>query len=194
MKAVYIITRGFALIMVMFWAALTLMLIANLNPKVQKELEIQKSMGSLNVFVSWPQVNADVDVWAMGPDEKAPVGFTHLKGIQWTLNRDDLGFVNDGPANFENITARKTSPGEYIINLFCFRCEGFLPLIVTVEVWKDNPLSLNNPVVLFKGNVTLTKNKQEKTVISFRIDGNDNVVPSSVLYNFKPLVSPGAKP
>lgn len=63
MKAVYIITRGFALIMVMFWAALTLMLIANLNPKVQKELEIQKSMGSLNVFVSWPQVNADVDVW-----------------------------------------------------------------------------------------------------------------------------------
>jgi hypothetical protein len=189
MKATYVIVRGFALLMVSLLTMLNIIFIANLNPNKSKMEEALKPAGTLNVYLSWPDGDTDVDVWVTGPkDGGKPVGFTNLKGKQWSLLRDDTGASSDGARNFENAFARDVTAGKYVINAHCFRCSSALPFDTLFEVWLDTP-GIKNPVKVFKGSISFTKSKQEKTVVVFELDAKAKIVPGSIHSVYTPLIS-----
>lgn len=135
-----------------------------------KAKELLQPPGQLAVFTSWGQTRDDVDTWMMGPGFGKPVGYDHKDTPTCTLLKDDLGIDSD-PNNYENIFCRVTPDGEYIINIYSFNVFTY-PMDVYVKVILGHD-------VLFDEKVVLTSNKQEITVIRFKLkDGK--LVPGSV--------------
>jgi hypothetical protein len=149
-----------------------------------------KAPGNLMVTVSWPEGDQDVDLWVYGPGEPVPVGYSNKSGVVWSLLRDDLGNYPDAtPFNFENAYTRGIVAGTYWFNVHCFRCTE-LPIKVNVEIALNqgiNGPSKSGTRIILATEVELTRNKQELTIVSFKMDGKGNIDRSSMNNVFKPL-------
>src|SRR3546814_21118968 len=111
---------------------LIVLILPHLNPPASAKQA--GAPGNLIVHVSWPEGDADVDLWLDGPAEPVPVGYSNKGGVLWNLLRDDLGTKPDAtPLNYENAFTRGVVPGEYTINVHCFRCPT-TPVQVDVEI------------------------------------------------------------
>lgn len=149
--------------------------------------------GNLMVNVTWPEGNTDVDLWVTGPGEPVPVGYSNKGGVLWNLLRDDLGNWPDAMKfNFENAYTRGIVPGTYWLNLHCYSCKVF-PVPVDVEVSinpgtgeKDNKSATK---ILLTTRVVLSKPGQERTAVSFKMDGAGKIDDASLNSIYRPLRS-----
>lgn len=125
--------------------------------------------------ITWPLGSEDIDLWAIGPDEKA-VGYPAGKTRSQTLGylRDDTGHQDKSNMNYELITAPGFVPGHYVMNVHFFdNHEGENRVTVDCQVLlqKKN----NNMVEIYRGKVTLEYVRQEKTVIQFDLENDWSV-------------------
>jgi hypothetical protein len=146
--------------------------------------------GNLTVYAAWPAGDTDVDLWVVGPAEPVPVGYSNKSGVIWNLLRDDLGLMPDATAlNFENAYTRGVVAGEYTLNLHCFRCPQLpvpVDVIVSINDGKDGKSSSRT---ILTSKVELTRQGQEKTVVTFKMDKDGNVDKASMNNVFRPLRS-----
>lgn len=103
------------------------------------------------IIVEWPwDVNADIDTWVRGPDDREAVGFRRRENHILHLDRDDLGNPSDSrivngevvlnKSNREVVTLRGIAPGDYFINLHLYNNYAHPgPITVTVTVADVNP-------------------------------------------------------
>lgn len=136
-----------------------LVMLAQINPKAIPQIT---PPGNIVVSAGWPAGDTDIDIWVQYAGNR-PVGYANKSGKIWSLLRDDLGNQNDvTPLNYESAFTRGIPDGEYIVNVRCFRCRS-VPVAVDVEIRiVDGP-------VIYHGVVDLIKDKQERTVIRFRM-------------------------
>ena len=135
--------------------------------------------GNIAVLACWPSGPIDVDLWLGSPNDK-PVGYSRKSGLIWSLLRDDLGDVNDAsPINCESAFARITPAGEFVVNIHGFAIPQ--PVIVHIEVALNGSLLVKTDMEI--------RQKQERTVIRFTLDGRAMVVPGSQSQVYVPLRS-----
>ena len=166
---------------------LVVLMLPFLNPPAKEDEVIPP--GNVIVHITWPQGDTDVDLWVTGPGESTPVGYSHKSGALWNLLRDDLGARIDATdINYENEYTRGVIPGEYVINVHCFRCPR-LPVPVDVEVsLKQGDVAGKAPLkIIATTRVDLRKNKQELTAMRFVLDNGGKLKPKSLNHVFKPL-------
>lgn len=133
-----------------------------------------KQPGDIAVLACWDEGNNDVDLWADGPGQTRPTGYSTKSGEVWSLLRDDLGLSADPyPLNCENMFARATPPGEYVINLHGYSLPGGQ---VTVHV----EISINGKLFMMENKVLLQK--QEVTLIRFTLDSAANVKSTNIVF------------
>jgi hypothetical protein len=158
-------------------AAVLLFAIPNINPA--SEEQNQSPPGNMMVAIAWPDGPNDVDLWVTGPGLAQAVGYSNRGSTLWNLLRDDLGNAGDAtPVNFENAFSRGTPPGEYIVNIHCYSCDGTTPVRVEVRI-AGGALIADETVGL--------EPSQEKTVVRFKLDGSGQVVPGSTSKVYAPL-------
>src|SRR3546814_3333786 len=104
-----ILFRDALFIMVLIQYILIVLMLPHLNPPASAKQA--DPPGNLIVHVSWPEGDADVDLWLDGPAEPVPVGYSNKGGVLWNLLRDDLGTKPDAtPLNYENAFTRGVVP------------------------------------------------------------------------------------
>jgi len=134
--------------------------------------------GKLIVQLYWDnKVDADVDLWVQGPNDHA-VGYMARTGKVFDLLHDHLGFTNEGNySNSELAIARNLPEGKYTINATLFKSyDGILP----IHVWADIQEVKNGSFIkLFKVEGYLNANKEEITLINFRLSQDGNIIPGS---------------
>jgi hypothetical protein len=167
---------------------LTVLMLPNLNPPAEKAKA--EPPGNIIVHITWPPGNTDVDLWVDGPGELVPVGYSNQGGILWNLLRDDLGTVPDATGiNYENAYSRGVVPGDYTINVHCYRCRQ-LPVPVDIELSLAPDAGGSTKMraeVVATSRVELRAAGQERTALRFRIDPDGGVDPASFSTVFKPL-------
>ena len=150
--------------------------------------------GNIIATISWPEGNTDIDLWAIGPGEPWAVGYSNKGGVLWNLLRDDLGTLPDATAlNYENAYTRGAPPGEYIINVHCYRCP-IVPQKVEVELRnsKGDPHAAKGTALLFTSSIELRATGQERTAARFKLDINGDLIPGSIDFTFRELRSLGS--
>ena len=145
------------------------------------------------ISVTWPnEFHDDVDTWLQDPAEQI-LSFRQKEVGLMHLDRDDLGRSNDYqfiqgigkvtyPYNREIATIRGYLPGEYILNIHLYRkvvlIGGPKPIPVTITLEKINP----KVKLIYKAEMILDKQWEEKTVIRFVLNRDGEVVDTSFLY------------
>lgn len=152
-----------------------------LNPPASAEDAIPP--GNLSVYIVWPLGNSDVDLWVVGPGEIRPVGYSNKSGKLWNLLRDDLG-DDFADANFENSYTRGLPAGEYIINIHCYKCQGFTPIVVKTEITIKKEDTI---VPVAKVINTLTFTGDEQTVLRFYVNKKGEVIRETMRNHYTPL-------
>jgi hypothetical protein len=190
MKGVYVATRAYAVIAISMFAMVVAILAANVNPPVVDSQKAEmKAPGDIVVHAVWPNGNIDVDLWLSGPDEPIPVGYSNKGGLVWNLLRDDLGDSPDAtPINYEDAFTRGMPPGEYVVNVQCFRChltELPMPVDVGVSIRKRTGTEGLENLVITK--VMMKVDGQEKTAVRFIVKPDGTVDPESVNNVYKKL-------
>lgn len=144
--------------------------------------------GNLIAAITWPEGNTDVDLWLDAPAELKPIGYSNKGGVVWNLLRDDLGNMPDAtPLNYENAYSRGIVPGEYTINVHCYRCPE-LPVRVDVEVAiNTGEPGKGSTQTLFTTTLNLEQNHQELTAVNFKLKADGTVDPASMNNVFRPL-------
>lgn len=190
MKSTYLLFRAYSLIVVAMFAILVAIMIANLNPKADSGKGEAKAAGDIIAHIVWPNGDTDVDLWMMGPDEPGPVGYSNKAGIIWNLLRDDRGVLPDAtPINYEDAFTRGVVPGEYIINVQCFRCAlADFPMTVDMAVSKRNRYSNDSIENIVTTKIIIKADGQEKTGVRFIVDDKGEVVITSVNNVYRKLV------
>ncbi len=175
--------RDMLFIMVFGYAFMVFMMLPFLNPPTLKD-EV-KPPGNMIVVMEWPPGNVDVDLWVIGPGEVQAVGYSRQSGPLWNLLRDDLGNSADPtPSNFENAFTRGIPPGEYIINIHCYRClHGDVP--VSIEVSVKTPSRIR--VIAFTE--VIVRPREEVTALRFVVDKNGKIIRNSINHRYQPLRS-----
>jgi hypothetical protein len=189
-KSTYLLFRAYSLIVVAMFAILVAIMIANLNPKADSGKGEAKAPGDIIAHIVWPNGDTDVDLWMIGPDEPGPVGYSNKAGIIWNLLRDDRGVLPDAtPINYEDAFTRGIVPGEYIINVQCFRCAlADFPMTVDMGVSKRNRYSNDSIENIVVTKIVLKADGQEKTGVRFIVDEKGEVVVDSVNNVYRKLV------
>lgn len=173
-----ILTRDMLMNMLLGLVALVVLTLASINPKA--EADPQKQPGNMVAAIAWPAGAIDVDLWVQYADEPA-VGYKHKSDKVWSLLRDDLGTANDPtPINMESAFTRGLPDGEYAVNVKCYGCAGHVPVPVAVDV------RLAEGGAIWKGEVVLVADKQERTAIRFHV-ADGQVVPGSESQVFKQM-------
>ena len=185
MKPVYALTRGYSIIALSLFVMVVTILAANVNPPVvNNEKAETKAPGDVVVHIVWPNGDIDVDLWMIGPGEPVAVGYSNKGGVLWNLLRDDLGNSPDAtPINYEDAFTRGLVPGEYVINVQCFRCnQGTFPMPVDVGVaLRDRTNgSIGQLRNLVTTKVLIKADGQEKTAVRFTITEKGEVDMQSV--------------
>lgn len=190
MKSTYLLFRAYSLIVVAMFAILVAIMIANLNPKADSGKGEAKAAGDIIAHIVWPNGDTDVDIWMMGPSEPGPVGYSNKAGIIWNLLRDDRGHLPDAtPVNYEDAFTRGIVPGEYILNVQCFRCNNAtFPMTVEMGVSKRNRHSNDSIENIVVTKIVIKADGQEKTGVRFIVDENGDVVMSSINNVYRKLV------
>ena len=186
-----ILFRDILFMMVFIMYVLVVLMLPHLNPPASTKQA--DPPGNLIVHISWPEGDTDVDLWLDGPAEPVPVGYSNKGGVLWNLLRDDLGTKPDAtPLNYENAFTRGVVPGEYTINVHCFRCPT-TPVPVDVEISLNNDAGKQGAKgaskILVTTQAILKKNGQEKTAINFKMDAEGNVDDASMNSIHRPLRS-----
>ena len=172
------------LLMFAFLFTLTLLLV---NPPVNKDADI-KLKAEYIVSMEWDNKNLDdVDLFLQAPGDKI-VFFSNRDQNGMSLDRDDQGGINDTirlqdgtkkliEENYENITIRKTVPGEYTVNVFMFNKRSKEPVEVKVKVIKLNPYRL-----IYSDSAVLFRKGDEATIIKFTIGDRGRIVERSTVF------------
>lgn len=175
------------LALIAFLAMVTWML-PHLNPPAA-DGEIDPP-GSISAMIIWPEGNIDVDLWVDAPGEPVPVGYSNKGGLLWNLLRDDLGNQPDALSlNFENAFTRGQIPGDYRVNVHCYRCPT-LPVEVELEVTAMSAEGKQS--VIGTSTIVLRRDHEEKTGLAFTVGSDGMVDLESMTTLFKPLRA-GAK-
>jgi len=120
-----------------------------------------------------------------------PVGYSNKGGVLWNLLRDDLGTVPDlTNINYENAYSRGIVPGDYTINVHCYRCRQLpVPVDMEVSIASDVAGSADKAraEVIATSRVELRTDGQERTALRFRIDADGDVDAASFSTVFKSL-------
>lgn len=182
-----ILFRVYSLLVISFFTIVFTVMIPLLNEKTaEKTPQETKAPGDIVAHIVWPNGDIDVDMWMTGPGEPVSVGYSNKGGLLWNLLRDDLGLKPDAtPVNYEDAFTRGIVPGEYIINVQCYRCDKALfPMVVDAAVSirnrdPDGVQGLDNFVVT---KVIIKADGQEKTVVRFKV-GEDLKVDMSSINN-----------
>lgn len=180
-------------LLMMGFAAMVFMMLPHLNPPAD-ESTVQPP-GNVIVNIVWPKGDYDVDLWLYGPGESRPVGYTNKNGRLWNLLRDDLGVHNDPTGiNYENGYTRGILPGEYIVNVHCYKCPR-LPLPVNVVV-SVKPVTEGNPAikVIATTVATILSPKEEITALRFQLTKKGTLVPGTLNHRFVPLRAATSRP
>lgn len=155
----------------------------SVQQKQETPKETDRSAGNVSVFIFWPEGDTDIDTHLRSPDGEH-VFFSHRAGHIWNLLRDDLGNTNDATLrNFENAYARGLPPGEYIVNVHCFRNNAKFPVKIDGELRIQGDLDKTSAVT-FNAHATLDRVGDEATLFRFSIDNDGNLVPGSVNSQF----------
>jgi hypothetical protein len=171
----------------MGFAAMVFMMLPHLNPPAIEDQA--EPPGNVVVDMEWPPGDADVDLWVMGPGEIVPVGYSNKSGVLWNLLRDDLGTSSDPtPSNYENAYTRGIIPGEYIVNVHCFRCPVLpVPVDVTIRIKKEDDGDKATIKAIATTKVVLKQNHEELTALRFELTKEGEIVPNSMNHVFRPL-------
>lgn len=170
------------LCLVLFVAFVEILLTQVTNTAVKtKDISMPQSIVAT---ITWPEGDTDVDLWVTGPAEPVPVGYSNKGGVLWNLLRDDLGKMPDyTPLNFETAMTRGIPPGEYRVNVSCYRCPQ-VPFDVDLEVETSRD---GKVVPIATSKIHIMTDHQEKTGIDFVIDQSGAVDEASLNTVFKPL-------
>lgn len=190
MRNVYLLFRSYSLIVISLMTVLVTVMISNLNPKASTDkVHDMQAPGDIVTHVVWPNGDIDLDLWVSGPGEPAPVGYSNKGGVLWNLLRDDLGDRPDAtPINYEDAFTRGIVPGEYIINVQCYRCHlAKFPMIADVAVSLRNRTQ-NQPLETFVVTKVIIKaDGQEKTAVRFLIGEDGKVIQDLINNQYKLL-------
>ena len=158
------------------------------SPKAKDQTAKADPPGNLIAAITWPAGNNDVDIWIDGPGEPVAIGYSNKSGVLWNLLRDDLGdFPDATPFNYENAYTRGVVPGDYTINVHCYRCP-ILPIMVDVEISVNAPMQgKTSTIQIASSHVELRRAGQERTALRFTLDANGNADPASFSTVYKPL-------
>lgn len=177
--------RDFSMLMVLGFVAMVVWILPHVNPPADSSEA--EPPGNLIVAITWPEGDADIDLWVTGPGELNPVGYSNKGGVLFNLLRDDLGDRPDAtPLNYENAYSRGIVPGEYIVNVHCYRCP-VVPQQVQVEVSVNDGTARKQTKPVATTSLDLRANGQEKTALRFRLDGSGKLEPDSLNAVFRPL-------
>jgi hypothetical protein len=182
-KSGFLAFRGYFVVIVTILVAITVVMMANQNPKATKEDPKEtQAPGDLVAHIVWPNGDTDVDLWLDGPGELAPVGYSNKGGLLWNLLRDDLGSTPDAtPINYEDAFTRGILPGEYTINVQCFECSAAeFPMEVAVAVSKRSRIGNQDLSNIINTKVILRADGQEKTAVRFTLNDDLSLDTSSV--------------
>ena len=158
--------------------AVVMFILPSVNPAA--EAEPAKQPGNLVASIAWPAGSIDVDLWVLAPGDD-PVSYKMKSGRVFSLLRDDLGTANDStPINMEAAYTRGLPDGEYAVNVKCYGCAGHVPVPVAVEV------RLAEGGLIWRGTVSLVRDKQERTALRWRM-ADGKVVPGSQNSVFKQM-------
>lgn len=172
-----------------------------INP-ITEEANIE-AKAEFMVIMEWDErSHYDVDLWMQDPN-RTIVGFPNRDAGWLHLDRDDLGHSNDTIMlangeqktiwiNREIMTVRGITSGEFIVNIHLYSMKGHNkgPVDVNVQILKINPYSEIHSSV-----TTLKHNRQEETVLRFKVDEQGRVVSKNKLpKRFAGKQSPLAEP
>lgn len=180
--------RDALFLMLLGLVALVIWMLPFLNPPAQQDRA--EPPGNLIVHITWPEGDTDVDLWSDGPGEPVPVGYSNKSGVLWNLLRDDLGqFPDATPLNYENAYTRGIVPGDYTINVHCYRCPVTpVPVDVEISVKPTGSLGAKTPMrILVTTRVALESEGQERTAIRFRLNADGTADKESFNSVFRPL-------
>lgn len=168
---------------------LTVLMLPHLNPPADEAKS--KPPGNIIVHITWPPGNTDVDLWVDGPGELTPVGYSNKGGVLWNLLRDDLGTIPDVTGiNYENAYSRGILPGDYTINVHCYRCRQLpVPVDMEVSLAPDAAGSAGKAraELIATSRVELRADGQERTALRFSINADGGVDAASFSTVFRPL-------
>lgn len=165
-------------------ALFTLIMLIPHEKKVKPSLN---TIGVMCVELSWPERDIDLDLWGHSPHDPNTVGYSNMHGINLNLIRDVVGFGgNPSHQMLEMQCADQLTPGEYIFNVHYFA--NHEDALASVTDPTDPRFSVKATMLVRirktdeKGDVdsfmttyTLTRVKQEKTMLRFVVDKNGHV-------------------
>ncbi len=137
------------------------------------------------VTLEWPDSSdTDMDLWVMDPTGRA-VGYRNRDSSNMSLERDDLGHVNDSvtvngkeiilPINQEVVTLRALVPGEYRVSIHYYRGVGGMPsenpVPISVRLIKINP---KYKISFFKEAIIMRVG-DELAIFQFTIETKDGI-------------------
>lgn len=188
LDTVLIVALGFILLFLAAWL--------QIRPPTESDRAV-KMRAEFVLTMTWPDgAFDDVDLWLMVPDGRK-VFFRQREVDYVTLDRDDLGIINDfytdgsgkrafTPSNREMMTIRAFVPGRYIVAAHVYaqrttqtdymdgkvwQTVASLPYAATLEVVKLNPAL----VEVLKSTVQLSEHGQEAVFAAFDVDAEGNV-------------------
>jgi len=175
-------------LLMMGFAAMVFMMLPHLNPPATEDAA--DPPGNVIVAIEWPPGNTDVDLWVTGPGEIVPVGYSNKSGLLWNLLRDDLGTSPDvTPSNYENAYTRGITPGEYVINVHCYRCPILpVPVDIEISIQKEGADGAKEPMkIIATTKVTLRENAEELTALRFELTKDGDLVTNSMNHVYREL-------
>lgn len=181
-----IVFRDLLLLLLLGFLAMVVWMLPHINPPALDANS--EPPGNVVAHITWPEGNNDVDMWMDGPGEMQPVGYSNKGGLLWNLLRDDLGESPDAtPLNYENAFTRGITPGEYIINVHCYRCP-VVPVPVQVEVSvKTEDGNKSSMKIVATTSVVLGMNGEELTALRFELTREGDLIAGSMNHVFRPL-------
>lgn len=180
------------LLMVSMFSSMYIITLLQVNPPAKKNsIELK---AELVITMTWPgKAIDDLDLHLMQPDGRM-INFATRESTYGTLDRDDLGIINDSYTdssgqhfieyNQEVITIRALVPGKYVVNAHVYRqySRGYLseptreiislPYKTKIVLQKLNPVNREIAVA----ELMLSEVGEQKTAFSFVVDEQGNVV------------------
>ena len=176
------------MIMLLGFVFMIIAMVPHLNPPATEDNT--EPPGNVIVHITWPKGNTDVDLWVTGPGELVPVGYSNKGGLLWNLLRDDFGDGTDATdINYENAYTRGVTPGEYIINVHCFRCPILpVPVDVEVSVKRDADNGAKTSIkIIATTRVVLHQAGEELTAIRFKLTRDGALEEGSMNHVYREL-------
>lgn len=180
MKGINVLWRDLVLLVACIAVSLVLMFMPHLNPGAKKAEATEEAPGQLVVSIEWQAgVNIDVDLWVKTPNGEV-IWYSGKNKKMGDLLRDDLGTsAEQGNANYEFTYIREAFPGEYVVNLHLYRDNTGgekLPISVSTKI---RQISQGAGVQVYSGTNKLKVEKEEITVLSFKLGENGKPIKES---------------